>query len=612
MARVRSTARITRDGEEVEAAETAPISEVMMQSGLVVTEGASEEGAPAAEAEQTDIEEGNADEEEIDYNTVMPSKPSHLNFGKSTVSEADMPMMLKLGYFGEAKKKLIRFGGEETTPKPENDEVVVFRSFFKAGLRFPLHEMIGDVLEDFKIYLHQLTPNAIVRLSVFIWALRSQGVEPLAEAFCQVHKLHLQAKAREDGLHENFGCYNFAYRKDMKTSVISYRTKWPTGWKNEWFYVKVDEKKEKIVQSPLDLAFGLTRPLCDMLQGSPCREAVGEFQVVSEHIGTRDLVQEYLANRVFPMLKEWNMSKLKGEMKKNELVRLPYHFKLKKHFKEPCQEWLEMIEAMCNEILGNCTKKEDQLMTAAFGTRPKRRLNRVKDALKFEYPDYERLSKGAEGPKGKRVVSVMKRQAARMIKEDEKALKKKKSSPGPKVAIPKKRKASVAKPKTTDIEEEIPSTPPAADVEEILKVMTKSLPLKLSPLGPQLMKLLQKKEEPAAIKKPAKKKGRIITVIDAIEETPPSASASKTPAAEAAPTEATTAEAAAAEATNLEGVFSDIDKMILDMATEETVATVEATLATVPRKGEKVFNKEKKITKDISEEGDFNFRNMIG
>jgi hypothetical protein len=48
-------------------------------------------------------------------------------------------------------------------------------------------------------------------------------------------------------------------------------------------------------------------------------------------------VQEYLANRVFPTLKEWNMPKLKGEKKKNELVRLPYHFKFKKHLKEPCQ-----------------------------------------------------------------------------------------------------------------------------------------------------------------------------------------------------------------------------------------------------------------------------------
>jgi hypothetical protein len=47
---------------------------------------------------------------------------------------------------------------------------------------------------------------------------------------------------------------------------------------------------------------------------------------------------------------------------------LPYHYKFKKHFKVPCQEWLDTIEVMCNEILGNYSKKEDQLMTASFGT----------------------------------------------------------------------------------------------------------------------------------------------------------------------------------------------------------------------------------------------------
>jgi hypothetical protein len=50
MARVRSTARVTRDREEAEATETAPISKVMKQSGLVVTEGTTDEGAPAVEA----------------------------------------------------------------------------------------------------------------------------------------------------------------------------------------------------------------------------------------------------------------------------------------------------------------------------------------------------------------------------------------------------------------------------------------------------------------------------------------------------------------------------------------------------------------------------------
>jgi hypothetical protein len=99
---------------------------------------------------------------------LIPSKPSHLDFEKSTVSEADVPMMMKLGYFGEAEKKLVRFAGEETTLTPKDDEAVVFKSFFKAGLRFPLNKVIGEVLENFEIYLHHLTPNAIIRLSIFI------------------------------------------------------------------------------------------------------------------------------------------------------------------------------------------------------------------------------------------------------------------------------------------------------------------------------------------------------------------------------------------------------------------------------------------------------------
>ena len=167
MARVRSTARVEREGDEAEAAETVPISEAMRRSGL-----APSEDTPAAEATQSDVEEVGSEDE---YSFGMPSKPSHLDFGKSTISEADFPKMVKLGYFSEDKKELIRFGGEETTLKPHKDEIVIFKSFLKAGLRFPLNRMIADVLKKFGIHFHQLTPNAIVRLSVYIWALRSQG-----------------------------------------------------------------------------------------------------------------------------------------------------------------------------------------------------------------------------------------------------------------------------------------------------------------------------------------------------------------------------------------------------------------------------------------------------
>jgi hypothetical protein len=149
MARVRSTARVSREGEETEATEIAPISEVMKRSGLVVAD----EGTSNVEAEQTMIEGEDAESEE-DYSILIPTKPSHLDFEKSTVSEDDMPMMMKLGYFGEAESKLVRFAGEETTPVSKKDEVVVFKSFFRVGLRFPLNEMIWEVLKNFEIYLH--------------------------------------------------------------------------------------------------------------------------------------------------------------------------------------------------------------------------------------------------------------------------------------------------------------------------------------------------------------------------------------------------------------------------------------------------------------------------
>jgi hypothetical protein len=170
MASVRSTARVECEGDEAEGVETVPISEAMQRSGMVTSEEvpAAEGEQAAAEAEQGDIEEADSDD---DYNISVPSKPSHLDFGKSTISKADLPKMVKSGYFSEDEKKLIRFGGEETTPMPEKDEIVIFKSFLKAGLRFPLNRMIADVLQKFGIYFHQLTPNAIVRLSVYIWAL---------------------------------------------------------------------------------------------------------------------------------------------------------------------------------------------------------------------------------------------------------------------------------------------------------------------------------------------------------------------------------------------------------------------------------------------------------
>jgi hypothetical protein len=219
MARIRSTARLTNDGGETEATETAPILEIMRDSQMV----AQREEEIMPEKNIVDAEANIDDAEDVD-GILSPSKPSHIEFGRSTVKPVYLAMK-KLGYFGKNNDEFIRFAGNEIVPKPKDDEVIVFKSFFRARLRFALYKIIGKVLKNFKMYLHQLTPNAIVRLSVYIWALQSQGMSANVEGLCRVHELHYQMKARADNLHKNFGCYNFAYRKETKALVIGYWTK---------------------------------------------------------------------------------------------------------------------------------------------------------------------------------------------------------------------------------------------------------------------------------------------------------------------------------------------------------------------------------------------------
>jgi hypothetical protein len=80
-------------------------------------------------------------------------------------------------------------------PLPEADEVVVYRSFMKAGLQFPLDSMMVEVLKTFKVYLHQLTLEAIIKIGVYIWAMKSEGQEPNAKSFCNMHELSYETKA---------------------------------------------------------------------------------------------------------------------------------------------------------------------------------------------------------------------------------------------------------------------------------------------------------------------------------------------------------------------------------------------------------------------------------
>jgi hypothetical protein len=95
MARVRSTARVAREGDEAGTFEIAPISEMMKRSRLVVQEETEliPKDVVDLEAEPTIAEADSENEDEDDDNILSPSKPSHIEFGKSTIKAEDIILM---------------------------------------------------------------------------------------------------------------------------------------------------------------------------------------------------------------------------------------------------------------------------------------------------------------------------------------------------------------------------------------------------------------------------------------------------------------------------------------------------------------------------------------
>jgi hypothetical protein len=76
------------------------------------------------------------------------------------------------------------------------------------------------------------------------------------------------------------------------------------------------------------------------------------------------------------------------------LVRLKYTFRFRDQFIEPDDDWLKSVEATSDDLLGLYSRAEDNALSAAFGNRQKKRLNRVFDAIGFMYPDYRYPPRG--------------------------------------------------------------------------------------------------------------------------------------------------------------------------------------------------------------------------
>jgi hypothetical protein len=123
------------------------------------------------------------------HDSVAKELSKTYTFGWSLLNEKHIVLLRKNRMVGSAKAP-----GKETVLKPQENQVVISRDLLYAVFRFPLHPAVVDILQYFDIYLHQLTPNAILRPSVYMWIYRTTKIKPSTKGFASAHQVHHQRR----------------------------------------------------------------------------------------------------------------------------------------------------------------------------------------------------------------------------------------------------------------------------------------------------------------------------------------------------------------------------------------------------------------------------------
>jgi hypothetical protein len=309
-----------------------------------------------------------------------------VDFGVSRMPSVRVQDMQRLGYFGG---RVARVPGTEEVPEPKG-ELVVFEAFFAAGLRLPAHRFVGEVLRRFNVQIHQLTPNAVVALSKYVWATTSYGGQPSFEVFAKYYCLHWQKRMIGNKVAQ-FGSCTFTPKTD-KTSmevielVPCARNKWG-NWYEFWFYVA-----EGTVEDHLGL------PVAEMC--SHYYSAYPQFEVAEEDADEgalrcaaglssgRDLVEEFVAYGVWPLAHGWALGEVcprqmpsRGGM----LVRSPA-FALDLHNHDPVTFVREAEDGAVRIVGRYVPKTEGQRSWDIRGSND--RLNRVFELNRLPYGGY--------------------------------------------------------------------------------------------------------------------------------------------------------------------------------------------------------------------------------
>ncbi|KAK1632472.1 hypothetical protein QYE76_006787 [Lolium multiflorum] len=151
---------------------------------------------------------------------------------RSKISAQDINLLKKMGF--NKKGSSLRFPKEESYPKPPIEYRVSFVDHLIRGLSPPIHEFLRGLLFVYGLQLHQLTPNSILHMSIFITLCECfLGVQPNWALWKRIFCL------RRNGSHNvanNIGGVVICVHSDIKYFDVKFPNS-VQGWRKKWLYI---------------------------------------------------------------------------------------------------------------------------------------------------------------------------------------------------------------------------------------------------------------------------------------------------------------------------------------------------------------------------------------
>jgi hypothetical protein len=314
-------------------------------------------------------------------------QPGHtVEFGVSRISSVRVQDMQQLGYFGNGVGRVLR---AEEIPEPEG-ELVVFEAFFIAGLRLSAHRSVAEVLQRFEVQVHQLTPNAVVALAKYVWAVTSYGGQPSVEVFAKNYCLHWQ-KRKIGSKIAQFGSCTFTPRTGKTSAEVvelfpCASNKWGNWW-DYWFYVS-GSKVEDLPWLPAAVMrshFYVPFPPFEVAEDD---EDEGALRCAARMSSGRDLVEDFISYGVWPLAHGWVLGEVCPRQMPTlgqQLVQSPA-FALDLRGRDPAA-FVREVEDGAVRIVGQYAPRTESLWS--WGIRGSNvRLNRVFELNCLPYGGY--------------------------------------------------------------------------------------------------------------------------------------------------------------------------------------------------------------------------------